>query len=82
MKFTDLNLFIARLGKITKNTFIPNIEEIVSKKLSNMYLLINGVKPSRSGYAKYAAYPYGKKKAISKNRMFKSRKKMPSKIPV
>ena len=63
MNYTDLNIFIARLGKITKRTFRPNMEEIVAKKLNNFYLLINGIKPHKSGYAKYAKYPYGSKKS-------------------
>ena len=68
MKHTDLNIFIARLGKITKRAFLPNMEEIVSKKLNNFYLLINGIKPHKSGYAKYASYPYGKKSKPAKKR--------------
>ena len=61
MKFSDINIYIARLGIITKKAFIPNMEEIASKGLKNMYLLINGVKPSSSGYVKYSTYPYGKR---------------------
>ena len=61
MRYTDINIYIARLGKITKKAFLPNMEEIVSKKLDNFYLLINGIKPYKSVYAKYTAYPYSKK---------------------
>ena len=72
MKHTDLNIFIARLGKITKRAFLPNMEEIVSKKLNNFYLLVNGIKPYKSGYDKYATYPYGKSKPAKKRRKSKS----------
>ena len=72
MKYTDLNIYIARLGKITKRTFLPNMEEIKSKKLDNFYLVVNGIKPHRSAYAKYASYPYGGKNSKSAK---KARKK-------
>jgi capsular exopolysaccharide synthesis family protein len=62
MKYTDLNIFIARLGKITKSAFRSNMEEIVSKQLNNFYLLINGMKLYKSAYSKYTSYPYGGKK--------------------
>ncbi len=68
MNYTDLNIYIARLGKITKSNFVPNMEEIVSKQISNFYLLINGIKPYRSNYAKYTNYPYGKPKPSKKRR--------------
>ncbi|MHA2101106.1 MAG: polysaccharide biosynthesis tyrosine autokinase [Candidatus Kariarchaeaceae archaeon] len=67
MKYTDLNIYIARLGRITKRAFIPNMEEIVSKKLNNFYLLINGIKPHKSAYAKYAD-PYFKNTKSTKKR--------------
>ena len=51
MRYTDLNIYIARLGKITRKTFIPNMEAIISKNLNNFYLLINGVKSDKSIYA-------------------------------
>jgi len=68
MKYTDINIYMARLGKITKKTFLPNMEEIKDKKLENFYLLINGIKPYKSAYARYAAYPYGKGKPPKKKR--------------
>ncbi len=68
MKYSDLNIYIARLGKITKKTLLPNMEEIRSKKLDNFYLLVNGIKPFKSGYAKYTYYPYGKKGKTSKKK--------------
>jgi capsular exopolysaccharide synthesis family protein len=74
MKYTDLNIYIARLGKITKRAFRVNMEEIVSKQLNNFYLLINGMKLYKSAYAKYASYPYGGKKIkpVKKRRKNKS----------
>ena len=68
MRYTDLNIYIARLGKITKKMFVPNMDEMISKKLDNFYLLINGIKPYKSVYAKYSAYPYGKSKKAEKKR--------------
>jgi len=72
MKHTDINIFIARLGRITKRAFLSNMEEIDSKKIDNFYLVVNGIKPHRSGYDKYATYPYGKSKPAKKRRMNKS----------
>ncbi len=72
MKYTDINIYIARLGKITKKTFLPNMEEIKDKKLENFYLLVNGIKPYKSAYARYAAYPYGKSKPPRRKRKKKS----------
>jgi len=72
MKYTDMNIYLTRFDVITKKTLIPNLEEISSKNLSNVYLLINGIKPSRSGYAKYAVYPYGNKGQSLKKRLFRS----------
>ncbi len=75
MKYTDINVYIARLGKITKKTFLPNMEEIKDKKLENFYLLVNGIKPYKSAYARYATYPYGKSKPPRKKRKRKSASK-------
>ena len=69
MKYVDLSIYIARLGKITSKALYSNLEEITSKNLPNVFLLINSIKPSRSGYNKYAKYPYAKKKAKSKKRI-------------
>ena len=68
MNYTDLNIYIARLGKITKTNFVPNMEEIISKQISNFYLLINGIKPYKSNYAKYTNYPYGQSAKTKKKR--------------
>ena len=72
MKYADMNIYIARLGKITKKAFLPNMEEIRSKKLDNFYLLINGVKLHKSAYSKYGSYPYGQKSKPAKKKRKKS----------
>jgi capsular exopolysaccharide synthesis family protein len=72
MKYTDLNLYIARIGKITSKVQNKNLEVITSKELSNVFLLINGIKLSSSGYSKYADYTYGKKKKKENKRIIKS----------
>lgn len=74
MKYSDINIYIARLGKITKKTFLPNMEEIRSKNLENFYLLVNGIKPFKSGYAKYTYYPYGKKSKPSRKKKKRDKK--------
>ncbi len=82
MKYTDLNIFIVRLGLITTKTLIPSMEDITSKKMNNVYLLINGIKPSGSGYAKYTKYPYGKKNTSSRKKVIKPTQKKHNKITV
>ncbi|MBA7516909.1 Tyrosine-protein kinase wzc [subsurface metagenome] len=76
MKYVDLSIYIARLGKITSKALNYNLEEIASKDLPNVFLLINSIKSSGFGYAKYANYPYGKKKTKTNKRIItKSNKK-------
>ena len=84
MKYTDLNIYVARLGKITKRTFLPNMEEIRSKKLDNFYLVINGIKPHKSVYSKYAGYPYGgnKGKKAAKKKKRKAAKEQMSRAAI
>jgi capsular exopolysaccharide synthesis family protein len=72
MKYTDLNLYVARIGKITSKVLNKNLEVITSKELPNVFLLINGIKLSSSGYSKYADYTYGKKKKKENKRIIKS----------
>lgn len=79
MNYTDLNIYIARLGKITKTNFVPNMEEIISKQISNFYLLINGIKPYKSNYAKYTNYPYGQSAKTKKKRRKEKSKLQPNK---
>ncbi|MFC2080679.1 GumC family protein [Bacteroidota bacterium] len=69
MKYVDMSIYIARLGKITYKALNNNLEEINSKNLQNVFLLINSIKLSTSGYSKYAKYPYEEKKGKSIKRI-------------
>lgn len=71
MKYADLSIYVARIGKITSKVLSKNLETIHSKELPNVFLLINSVQPTRSGYYKYTNYRYGKKKEKSKKRLTK-----------
>jgi capsular exopolysaccharide synthesis family protein len=62
MKYSDLNIFVARLNIITKKALIESMVEIREKKLNNTYLLVNSIKAGGLGYYSYKGYPYKKSK--------------------
>lgn len=66
MKYSDLNIFVARLNIITKKALTENMVEIKEKNLNNTYLLVNSVKSGGLGYYGYKGYPYKKDKKSRK----------------
>ena len=63
MKYSDMNIFIARLNVITKKALSENMEEIKEKNLTNTYLIVNSIKTGRPGHYGYnKGYPYKKSK--------------------
>jgi tyrosine-protein kinase Etk/Wzc len=68
MKYSDLNIFVARLNLISKKILSQNMEEIREKNLNNTYLLVNSVKTGGLGYYGYKGYPYKKSKSKKKGK--------------
>lgn len=72
-RITDITIFVVRSGKLDKRQ-LPELQRIYEeKRLTNMAVLLNGVKPSGHnygygygyggyGYGSYGGYGYGKKK--------------------
>jgi tyrosine-protein kinase Etk/Wzc len=65
MKYSDLNIFVARLNIITKKALSENMAEIREKNLNNTYLLVNSVKGGGLGYYGHKGYPYPYRKSKS-----------------
>jgi Mrp family chromosome partitioning ATPase len=64
MKYSDLNIFVARLNYVTKQALKINMEEIREKNIDHTYLIVNSIKRGRSGYYGYKGYPYRKRKPL------------------
>lgn len=56
MKFSDLNLYIARAGYTKKSVFLQNIEDIRNKQVNDLYIVLNEDKEERKGYGSYKYY--------------------------
>jgi capsular exopolysaccharide synthesis family protein len=56
MKYSDLNLYVTRAGYTKKSEFIKNIEDIESKKIDHLYVVVNDDKEERKAYGKYKYY--------------------------
>lgn len=81
-RISELTLFVIRLGKMDRRQ-LPELEKIYSDgKLSNLAIILNGLKPRGNGYGygygygygNYGGYGYGneKKKNILSRWLFKS----------
>lgn len=67
MNHADITLYIARLGFTKKNILAQNMEDLVErKKLSNLYLLLNGESEKKLTYG-YGNYQYFNKKRKNTN---------------
>lgn len=56
MQYADIKLYISRLGIITKGSLRQSLEEITSKKISNIYSVINDMTNFDKVYAKNYTY--------------------------
>lgn len=56
MRYSDLNLYIARAGYTKKSVFLKNIEDIEGKQIDHLYIVMNEDKEERKGYGKYKYY--------------------------
>ncbi|PRD48220.1 GumC family protein [Sphingobacterium haloxyli] len=58
-RISDLTLFIIRTGKMDRRQ-LPDIERIYTeKKVNNLAVVLNGIKPGGSGYGSYGYGGYG-----------------------
>jgi tyrosine-protein kinase Etk/Wzc len=53
MHSSHLNLFVARAGYTKKSVLSVSMEDVESKKIKNLYLLLNDNKEDKLGYGKY-----------------------------
>ena len=70
MKYADIKIYVTRLGYVKKRILLSSIEDIESKQIDNVQLLINGENPKHGGYGKY----YTKHKTGLSLNLRKSRK--------
>jgi len=70
MKYSDMNIFVARLNIVTKKALLENMAELREKNLhNNTYLLVNSVKSGGLGYYGYKGYPYRKSRSSRVKKM-------------
>jgi len=65
MKYADLNIYVTRMGFVKKRLMMSSLEDIASKDIRNLHLLINGDTPKQGSYGKY--YTNHKKDGLVKN---------------
>jgi len=73
MKYADLKIYVSRLRHVKKRILLSSIEDIESKGIKNIQILINGDYPKQGSYGKYYTTP-------TRNGFFRSRKKRDRKV--
>jgi len=53
MKYADIKIYVTRLGYVKKKILLSSFEDIESKDIDNIQLLINGEDPKQGSYGKY-----------------------------
>ena len=53
MKFADIKIFVTRLGYAKKKLLAASLEDIETKNIENVQILINGDTPKQGSYGKY-----------------------------
>jgi capsular exopolysaccharide synthesis family protein len=53
MNYVDIKLYISRLGVITKKAFSTNMEELQSKNIDNVFLILNDISTGLMAYNQY-----------------------------
>ncbi len=53
MKYADIKIYVTRLGYVNKKLLLSSFEDIESKGIDNIQLLINGEDPKQGSYGKY-----------------------------
>ncbi|MCK4750053.1 MAG: polysaccharide biosynthesis tyrosine autokinase, partial [Bacteroidales bacterium] len=62
MKYADIKIYVTRLGHVKKRMLLSSLEDIESKDLENVQILLNGDSPKQGSYGKY--YTYDKKPGL------------------
>ncbi|MFO7977656.1 MAG: polysaccharide biosynthesis tyrosine autokinase, partial [Bacteroidales bacterium] len=63
MNYSDLNLFISRIGVTRKNILSANLREAEQKKINKLYVVVNDVKADLKKYGKYVYLERERKKS-------------------
>jgi len=53
MKYADITLYVTRLGQVKKRMLLSSFDDIASKKIENIHVLINGEISKQGSYGKY-----------------------------
>lgn len=53
MKFADISLYVTRIGYVNKKLLVSCLDDIESKNIKNLHLLINSDTPKSGSYGKY-----------------------------
>ncbi|MFH0758619.1 MAG: polysaccharide biosynthesis tyrosine autokinase [Bacteroidota bacterium] len=57
MKYADINLYVTRIGYVNKRMLTTSLEDIASKEIANIHLLINSDTHKQGAYGKYYTTP-------------------------
>ena len=57
MKYADLKIYVSRLRHVKKRMLLSSLEDIESKGIKNVQILINGDNPKQGSYGKYYTAP-------------------------
>jgi tyrosine-protein kinase Etk/Wzc len=66
MQYSNINLYVSRLGVVTKKAIKQCMEELQMKKISNLYLVRNDIAKLDKSYSDKYAYGEAKKSFLSK----------------
>jgi len=73
MKYADIKLYVTRLGKVKRSRLISSMEDVVSKGVKDIYLLVNEDSTFKnSTYQQYTERNKGKKAGAKKARKRRS----------
>jgi len=75
MKYADIKIYVTRLGYVKKNILLSSFEDMETKQIEDVHLLINGESPKQGQYGKYYS-------DHNKKRMLSWKKKSEKEIPV
>jgi tyrosine-protein kinase Etk/Wzc len=57
MKYSDINLYVSRLGYVKRQKLLDSFEDIETKGIEKIHILLNGVVPKQGTYGKYYTTP-------------------------
>jgi capsular exopolysaccharide synthesis family protein len=53
MKYADIKIYVTRLGYVNRRLLLSSFDDIESKGIDNIQLLLNGESPKQGSYGKY-----------------------------